>query len=138
MSIKKALTAVALAAPLVFGAGQASAGEIFCVDSKPYDPFPGLTGNQVACTGAGAQAASTGFQSDLLNGLYSEKVLVAPGGPTGLTFSATIVADWNAFVLSGVSVSSTGLDSDNGFNLYAVVTASGVITGKPSAAPTAA
>lgn len=138
MSIKQTLTAVALAAPLLFGAGQASAGEVFCVDSKPYDPFPGLSGNQVACSGAGAQSASTGFQADLLNGLYSEKVLVTPGGPTGLSFSATIVADWNAFALGGISVSSTGLDSDLGFNLYAVVTASGVITGLNSFTATSA
>ncbi|MBY0468993.1 MAG: flocculation-associated PEP-CTERM protein PepA [Burkholderiaceae bacterium] len=138
MSIKQALTAVAIAAPLLFGAGQASAGEVFCVDSKPYDPFPALTGNQVACSGAGAQSGSTGFQADLLNGLYSEKVLVSLGGPTGLSFSATIVADWNAFALGGITVGSTGLDSDLGFNLYAVVTASGVITGANSFTATSA
>lgn len=138
MSIKKALTAVALTAPLLFGAGQAAAGEVFCVDSKPYDPFPLLSGNQTACSGAGAQSGSTGFQADLLNGLYSEKVLVVAGGPTGLSFSATIVANWNAFALGGEAVESTGLDSDNGYNLYAVVTASGVITGANSFTATSA
>ncbi len=138
MFVKRALTSVALAAPLLFGAGQASAGEIFCVDSKPYDASPLLVGNQVACSGSGAQSASTGFSADLLNGLYSEKVLVAAGGPTGLTFSATIVADWNAFVLGGETILSTGLDGDSGFNLYAVVTASGVITGPSSFTATSA
>lgn len=138
MFIKRALTAAAIVAPLLFGAGQASAGEIFCVDTKPYDPFPALTGNQVACAGAGGQAASTGFQSDLLNGLYNEKVLVTAGGPTGLLFNATIVADWNAFVLGGITVSSTGLDSDLGFNIYAVVTATGYITGPNSFTATGA
>lgn len=132
MFIKRALTAAAMTAPLLFGVGQVSAAEVFCVDTKAYDPFPLLSGNQIACSGEGAQSASTGFQVDLLNGLYTEKVLVTSGGPTGLEFDATIVADWNAFVRSGVTVSSTGLDSDNGFNLYAVVTASGYITGANS------
>lgn len=132
MNFKRFLTAVAVASPLLFGAGKAAAGEVFCVDTKPYDPFPALVGNQVACVGKGAQSASTGFESDLLNGLYTEKVLVTAGGPTGLQFQATIVADWNAFVRDGATVTSTGLDSDNGFNIYAVVTATGVITGANS------
>jgi hypothetical protein len=136
MFIKRALTAVALAAPLLFGAGQASAeGLPFCVNTTGYDTTPAISGNQVACSGEGAQSALSGFLVNNLNGSYVEKLQVFLDGST-LKFNATILADWNAFIRAGSGVNQTGLDND--YNLYAVVTATGVITGANSFTATSA
>jgi hypothetical protein len=137
MYLKRALTAVALAAPLLFGAGHVAAAEKFCVDTTGYDSSPAISGNQIACAGAGAQAGQTGFQADALNGSYVEKIQVYLDAVTNtLKFKATIVADWNAFINNGAGVNSTGLDND--YNLYAIVQAEGDITGANSFTATAA
>ena len=129
MILKRILPVVALAAPLVFGAGQAAAAGLpFCVSTIGYDSSPALSGNQVACAGQGDQSALTGFQATGLNGSYVEKLQVYFDGPT-LKFSATIVATWGQFI-NGGGVTGTGLTND--YNLYAVVTASGIITGANS------
>ena len=129
MILKRILPAVALAAPLVFGAGQAAAAGLpFCVNTVGYDNTPAISANQVACSGQGDQSALTGFQATGLNGSYVEKLQVFFDGPT-LKFNATIVASWGQFI-NGSGVGGTGLTND--YNLYAVVTASGFITGANS------
>lgn len=136
MSLKRFLTTAALTAPLLFGASQALAdGLPFCVDTTGYDPTDGISGNQVACAGVGAQVGRTGFVVNNLNGSYVEKLNVFLDGST-LKFNATILADWNSFVRAGVGVNQTGLDND--YNVYAVVTATGVITGANSFTATSA
>lgn len=131
MIFKRILPAVALAAPLVFGAGQAAAAGLpFCVSTSGYDSSPTLSANQVACAGEGAQSALTGFQATGLNGSYVEKLQVYFDGPT-LRFNATILATWGQFINGSLGgVEGTGLTND--YSLYAVVTASGVITGANS------
>lgn len=136
MILKRILPAVALAAPLVFGAGQAAAeGLPFCVSTIGYDTSPAITGNQQACSGEGAQSALTGFKVGNLNGSYVEKLQVYLDGAV-LKFTATIVASWNSYVFGGAPVTQTGITND--YNIYAVVTASGFITGANSFSATAA
>ncbi|RVT53435.1 flocculation-associated PEP-CTERM protein PepA [Rubrivivax albus] len=131
MSLSKSLKAIALAVPLLFGASQAfAAGTPFCVDTTGYDPTDGITGNQVACFGEGAQAGETGFEVRNLNGSYVEKFQAFFVGPQ-LNFAATILADWNSFVgMNGAGINGTGLDND--YNLYAVVQATGFVSGANS------
>lgn len=131
MFMKRLLPVVALAAPLFFGAGQASATPLpFCVNTTGYDSSPAISGNQVSCAGQGDQLGSTGFVVNNLNGSYVEKIQVFALAGGGLGFTATIVADWNAYIRAGAGVNQTGLDND--YNLYAVVQATGVITGANS------
>jgi hypothetical protein len=133
MTFKRVLTAVALAAPLLFGASQASAAPI-CVNTNGYD-LNANTGNQVACNGEGAQSALTGFVATGLNGAYVEKFQAYDDGGT-LKFIATIVASWNSFTRGGATVTQTGITND--YNLYSVVTATGYLSGPNSFVATSA
>jgi hypothetical protein len=138
MSLKISLKAIALAVPLLVGASQAlaAAPTPFCVDTTGYDPSDAISNNQVLCTGQGAQAGQDGFEVRNLNGSYVEKFQAFFVGPQ-LNFAATIVADWNAYVgMNGAGIAGTGLDND--YNLYAVVTATGVVTGANSFTATSA
>lgn len=137
MSLKKSLKAIALAVPMLFGASQALAANLpFCVDTTGYDPSDAISNNQVACAGAGAQAGEDGFEVANLNGSYVEKFQAFMVGPA-LHFGATIVADWNGFVgMDGSGIIGTGID--NNYNLYAVVTATGIVTGPNSFVATGA
>jgi hypothetical protein len=130
MTFKRVLTAVALAAPLLFGASQASAAPI-CVDTTGFDQTPALSGTQVGC--AGVAPGSSGFIAGGVTGGYVEKFLVTGGGP--LTFSATILAGLN-FTNGGSVITGTG--TNDSWVLYTVVTASGFITGANSFTATTA
>ncbi len=134
MSLKRVLSAVALASPLFFGANQAFAAPI-CVNTAGYDTSPALSGTQVACNGSGAQSALTGFVATGLNGAYVEKFQAYDDGGT-LKFVATIVASWNSFTNGGATVTQTGISND--YNLYSIVTATGFLSGPNSFVATAA
>lgn len=128
MQIKRTLAAAVLGVPLLFGANSAFAGEAFCVNTSGYDPSPGISGNQVSCSGEGAQSSLTGFTATSLNGSYVEKFLVTdPGDGKPLEFQATILATWGQFINGGTGVTQTGLTDS--WAMYAVVTATGKING---------
>jgi PEP-CTERM motif len=106
----------------------------FCVNATSYYTSPANTALESGangCTGANGgpgdnQTAKNGFKADLLQGGYQEKLqLDGIGG-----FAATIVADWGRFKLDNLAAygpTQTGLGI--GYNLYAVITASGTTDG---------
>jgi len=135
MNFKRILQCTVLAIATFGAAGPAVAGGLpFCV-SNTFSPAAGMLNNMTSCNGVGANAAQTGFSADLLNGTYNEKILVS-AAPTGLTFNATILANWGTFVFNGANIADTGLGAQ--FQLYAVVQASGIITGANSFTATSA
>jgi hypothetical protein len=138
MVVKQVLSVMAIAAPFLLGAGGVSAAQLpFCVNTTGYDATPGLSGNQVGCPGEGAQSALSGFSATALNGAYVEKFRVTdPGGGNPLQFSATILATWGTFTNGGTVVQGTGLNDS--WALYAVVTATGFISGANSFTATSA
>lgn len=115
--------------------------ETFCVDGGSYiDPAdaPGnaiLEATLAGCSGVGSTAGRTGFQANNINGSYSERLIVSLAGGVGpgLVFGSTTVVDLNKFLFAGFDLETialgakTGLDSS--YNLYAVVSAAGTISG---------
>jgi len=132
MFMKRLLPAVALAAPLLFGAGQASAELLsFCVNDSSLGGVGAFGAGAVTCQGAGENTGTSGFSVDLFQGSYVEKLLVTGlTTPTSGTFTSTIVFNINTYSYLGTSL-ITALDNlpPLGYNLYAVVVATGTFNG---------
>jgi hypothetical protein len=137
MNVKLSLSAIGVAAALIFGSGGASAALLpFCVNDSSLGgvgaPIAMGPGKGTVCAGQGENVGTNGFAVDLLQGAYVEKLKV-----TGLnadlvsgTFAATIVFDINTYSYLGSAV-TTALDNlpALGYNLYAVVTTGGTFNG---------
>lgn len=135
MSAKHLLSTLAMGTALACGSGAASAELLsFCVNDALLGGVGASGTGAVSCSGAGENTGSTGFSVDLFQGSYVEKLLV-----TGLTsatagsFTSTIVFNINNYSYLGTSL-LTALDvppliSTLGYNLYAVVVASGTFDG---------
>ncbi len=138
MALNRFVSAVALGVAALLGSGHAAAANApipFCVNDKGVD-IDGLPASLYPAQNCNNGAGQTGFTADLLNGLYNEKVQVYVDPIDGLLkFNATIVADWNAWAYQGASLDT---QLNFGYDLYAVVTASGVITGANSFTATSA
>lgn len=123
MFLKRALSMIAVGAAVAFGPGQAFAAAApvpFCIDDSAANG--GALSTSSNCSNG---SGTNGFAVDLLNGGYVEKALVTDTG-SGLAFNATIVVDFGQYQLGGSEVDA-GLGGV--YDLYAVVTASGVLTG---------
>jgi len=146
MIMKKLLIATAFAGVIASFAGPAFAQVPvpFCVNATPYIVgAAGLAANAAleasaaGCVGVGANAGATGFQANNIQGGYVERLVASfniPGDPaSGLQFNATTIVDLDTFKFGGfdinalIAANGTGLDGS--YNMYAVVTSSGQISG---------
>lgn len=116
----------------------------FCVNATPHiSGAAGLANNAAleasiaGCTGAGPNVGVSGFSADNIQGGYVERLVASFNDPmnpaAGLQFNATTVVDLDTFKFGGFDINSliggngTGLDAS--YNLYAVVTSNGQISG---------
>lgn len=135
MNFKHMLAAAAAALSLSSAPVQAEQFLDFCVDATtmagftPNANYNTLINGANGCNGVGANVGTKGFTADGLNGKYVERIQIFDAGGGQLGFLATIVVDWNSFQRNEATqtVNNTGID--NGWGLYAVVTASGLISG---------
>jgi len=139
MSTKRLLSAFAMGAGLTLTSVTASAALLpFCVNDTALGGV-GAFSNNVVCAGAGTNVGTNGFSVDKVTGDYVEKLRVTSLNADNVsgTFKATIVFDINAYSYLGQNV-GTGLNVDEafpgtngvGYNLYAVVTATGSFAGQ--------
>ena len=117
----------------------------FCVNATPHiTNAAGLANNALleasaaGCVGAGPNAGVSGFAANNIQGGYVERLVASFNNPlnpaAGLQFNATTVVDLDTFKFGGFDINAligggngTGLDTS--YNLYAVVTTNGQISG---------
>lgn len=126
MNFKRIASAAAVALGCVAAAGNAAAANAlpdFCVNDSAYS----VVASPSTCMISGG----SGFMADLFNGGYNELAYVYstditdPTAP--LAFKATIIVDWGQILWENSSVEPLGLNAD--YDLYAIVTATGSLTG---------
>lgn len=142
MFAKKFLSTLTVGIGLACGSFAASAAlNPFCVNDSSLGGA-GAFGSFTACAGAGSNVGTNGFAVDLLQGSYVEKLRVTSlTGPSSGTFAATILFNINTYSYLGSSV-STALDTPEGlsaagYNLYALVQATGTFSGQSFSASSA-